>query len=71
MPLKWSHLVRWRRSYIGRTSLKGKDEKFGAGLAFLYLDGKHPGRAVEQAVGYVNLCLDGMSGRLKMPIKRK
>lgn len=56
---------------IGQTSLKGKDEEFGAGLALFYLDGKHPGGAVEEAVGYVNLCLDGMSGRLKMPVKRK
>lgn len=47
---------------IGRTSLKGKDEKFGAGLAFLYLDGKHPGRAVEQAVGYVNLWMGCLGG---------
>lgn len=48
--------------------MKGKDEKLGARLALLYLDGKHPGGAVEEAAGYVNLCLGGMCGSLKMPI---
>lgn len=56
----WAHATKIEsfsemEKIIERTSLKGKDEKFGAGLAFLYLGGKHPGGVVEEAAGYVNL----------------